>query len=74
MADTVKIDGPVKIQSDSPHRVAFDLMLEISARGKGTKDEAFFLTLYSRCLKVVRGGTATNDNRQQAGSRPDMLT
>jgi|HubBroStandDraft_4_1064222.scaffolds.fasta_scaffold472258_2 hypothetical protein len=62
MADALKLHGPVHIQSDSPQRVAYDLMMQINQYDKTPKekrDEAFFLDRYTRCLRAIRGNLAS---------------
>lgn len=59
MADqSISVQGPVKVMSDSVHRVAFDLAEKVnhSASRETTRDRAYWLTLYSQCLAVVNGG------------------
>jgi hypothetical protein len=74
----IKVDGPVQIQSDSRHRVAFDLMLQISAHDKDEKNAAYFLKLYKRCLAVVSSiGAATETRRpttKSLAAPPDATT
>ena len=46
-------------QSDSRHRVAFDLLEKILERETGkTIDRMHLLTLYQQCLSVIHGGPA----------------
>ncbi len=61
MADqSVSVSGPVTIESDSVHRVAFDLAMVVMrnerANGKAQQDREYWLTLYSQCLSAVHGG------------------
>jgi hypothetical protein len=51
----VKISSPVKVASDSPHRVALDLAMQISYAEKGQQDRRYWLTLYRQCYKAVNG-------------------
>ena len=58
MAEAVQISGPVRIESDSVARVAFDLMVHIARNSDvndDQKDENFWLELYGKCLKVTGG-------------------
>lgn len=58
MADTsTKIAGPVQIESDSRHRVAFDLMTRISAHeaSEQRKSRDYWLKLYAACDAATQG-------------------
>ena len=58
MKDDVSISGPVRIESDSKARVAYDLMIKIDTYNQvksEQKDEKYWLTLYRRCSKTVDG-------------------
>lgn len=56
MAEQTSISGPVRIESDSSSRVAYDLMTRIVGQEvTAHKDRAYFLTLYSQCRQVVNG-------------------
>jgi hypothetical protein len=57
MAENVKRQRPIQIQSDCAARVAFDLMKTIGNRDKNAKagEESYWLTLYAKCLKAVHG-------------------
>lgn len=56
MAEQTSISGPVRIESDSSARVAYDLMNKIVGfETKEVKDRAYFLTLYSQCRQVANG-------------------
>ena len=47
----------VKVISDSAERVALDLFYHIArAEGDEKKARAYYLSLYSECIKVVRSG------------------
>ena len=61
-SDSVSVSGPVNIQSDSQERVAFDLMQKIdyySELDSNKKNKAYWLNLYSQCLKTVHGGVVS---------------
>lgn len=57
--DTVSINNPVKVVSDSPQRVAYDLMQLISSREEKNDEEkqtrAYWLTLFHQCMKAAKG-------------------
>lgn len=57
MTDQMKISGPVRVESDSKERVAFDLMVRIDHDGPTPpkRDEKYFLSLYARCLRAAKG-------------------
>ena len=58
MAEAVQISGPVRIESDSVARAAFDLMVHIARNSDvndDQKDENFWLELYGKCLKATGG-------------------
>jgi len=59
MADDVKINGPVEIQSDSKERVAFDLMNKIADYDDtgNQNNKKYWLGLYLQCLKATNGST-----------------
>ena len=58
MAAQTSISGPVRIESESSARVAYDLMIKIAGfETNGVKDRAYFLTLYSQCRQVASGST-----------------
>ena len=61
--DSVSVSGPVKVVSDSPHRVALDLAQQIdyfSELDSRQKDRNYWLTLYSQCLHVVHGRSVSS--------------
>lgn len=57
--DNVSISGPVRIDSDSKYRVAYDLMVRVtnteSSASGSDSPRSRILTLYSQCLQVVEG-------------------
>lgn len=59
MADqSMNINNPVKIESDSKARVAFDLMNKIvtyTATDAQKKDPKYWFTLYVQCHKAASG-------------------
>ena len=58
MADKIDINSPVKIESDSKARVAFELMNKIDSFvnvNSDQKDKKYWFTLYSQCLKATSG-------------------
>ena len=60
MSDNVTITKPVKIEGDSPQRVAFDLMQHISNYEDTTNDRSYWFDLYNRCLKATHGQSLEN--------------
>lgn len=55
---STKIDGPVHVVSDSPQRVALDLLRLIDGYSnlkREEKDKKYWLTLYRQCHKAVNG-------------------
>lgn len=62
MADSsVRVQGPVSVQSDSRHRVAFDLMEKVANYDKieaASKDRAYWFNLYEQSLSMVNGSSA----------------
>jgi hypothetical protein len=58
MADAMRVQGPIEVQSDADSRVAFDLMQKISNFDKvpaEQKDEKYWLGLYRKCWRVAKG-------------------
>lgn len=59
MADqNMKVTSPVKIESDSKQRVAFDLAMKISDHSGlkfEQKDKNYWFTLYRQCYKATNG-------------------
>lgn len=58
MTEQTSIAGPVNVVSDSRERVAFELMCKIddySQLERKQKDNKYWLTLYSQCLKAMKG-------------------
>lgn len=56
MSESVKVSNPISIKDDSPYRVAYDLMSDIThGESLDVKQNyrEYLLTLYSQCLKVV---------------------
>jgi hypothetical protein len=59
MAENVSVSGPVKIQSDSAERVAYDLMVRILTNESSvSKDRRYYFDLYSQCRQIVNGVSA----------------
>ena len=58
--ESVSVSGPVSVQMDSKERVALELAEKIDHASQlkyDQKDRQYWLTLYSQCLSVVRGGS-----------------
>ena len=58
MSDNINISSPVKIESDSKARVAFELMEKIvrnTSDEAQRKDKTYWLTLYRQCYKATNG-------------------
>lgn len=58
--EKLAISGPVSVVSDSPSRVAFDLMDKIASRTYDADKEAqktkdYWLKLYRQCYKATSG-------------------
>jgi hypothetical protein len=57
--EDVRVTQPVEIKSESEARVAYDLMVHISAWEKGKDSDKntreYWLTLYRHCRKAARG-------------------
>ena len=55
---------PVRIESDSPQRVAIDLMRHIAGyedtKDRGKQDKRYWLGLYIQCLRATQGGSLEN--------------
>jgi hypothetical protein len=55
---------PVRIESDSPQRVAIDLMRHISGHegteDRGRQDRRYWLGLYIQCLRATQGESLEN--------------
>lgn len=61
MADSsIRVQGPVDVQSDSKYRVAFDLMEKISSYDESGADRnrEYWLTLYAQSLLSIKGHDA----------------
>jgi len=61
-SETVSVSGPVRVQSDSKERVAFELAQVIASHARlefEQKNETYWLTLYSKCLRVTKGALPT---------------
>lgn len=55
---TVQVSTPVRVESDSKQRVAYDLMHKIDAYSgldNTQKHKTYWLTLYRQCFKAVVG-------------------
>jgi hypothetical protein len=61
MVDDVRLQGPVRVQSDAATRVAFDLMNRVAEYDQRVKadgrDAKYWLTLYTKCLKAATGSS-----------------
>lgn len=58
MADKIEVTSPVKIESDSKARIAYDLMNKIvtyTADDNQKKDPKYWFTLYVQCHKAASG-------------------
>ena len=63
MADqTVSVSGPLRIESESRYRVAYDLMCKVERAEREDKesqepkkDRKYWFTLYNQCLGIVTG-------------------
>lgn len=58
MSENINITSPVKIESDSKARVAFELMEKIvrnTSDETQRKDKAYWLSLYRQCYKATNG-------------------
>jgi hypothetical protein len=55
MTDTVQLARPLKIETDSVHRVAYDLMMTIADNELSTikKDRQYWLKLYLQAHDAV---------------------
>lgn len=59
MADNMSVTGPVMINHDGAHRVAWDIALHIdscSSVEQDKKDERYWLTLFEHALAVANKG------------------
>lgn len=66
MAENLSVQGPVDIRSDCKQRVAFDLMDRIARYEKNdriVKDETYWLTLYTKCLKAANGYSLSSSQK-----------
>lgn len=57
MTETVSASNPVRIQSESKERVAYDLMIKIAPYELEVKphDRDYWLRLYGECLSMASG-------------------
>jgi hypothetical protein len=56
MAENVTVSGPVRVQSDTAERVAYDLMVKIMTNETTvSKDRRYYFDLYSQCRQLVNG-------------------
>lgn len=58
MTDSIKIHGPVKIQSESVAQVAFDLMEKIAfhePKETHPRSREYWIKLYYKCHQVASG-------------------
>ncbi|MEJ0038986.1 MAG: hypothetical protein WDO68_23475 [Gammaproteobacteria bacterium] len=59
MADNIAVTGPVMINHDGAHRVAWDIVKHIDAFStveKELKDERYWLTLFEHALAMANRG------------------
>jgi len=59
MADNVSVTGPVVINHDSAHRVAWDMVKHIdsfSSVESSLKDERYWLTLFEHAFAIANKG------------------
>jgi hypothetical protein len=59
MAENMSVTGPVLVNQDSSHRVAWEVVLQIDACSlveKDKKDERYWLTLFEHALAVANKG------------------
>ena len=59
MAENVNVTGPVVVNHDSAHRVAWDIVIKIdscSSVEQDKKDERYWLTLFEHALAVANKG------------------
>jgi hypothetical protein len=59
MAENMSVTGPVMINHDGAHRVAWDIALHIdscSSVEQAKKDERYWLTLFEHALAVANKG------------------
>jgi hypothetical protein len=59
MADNMSVTGPVMINHDGAHRVAWDMVKHIDAYStveKDKKDERYWLTLFEHALAMANRG------------------
>lgn len=57
-SESVNINGPVRVQSDGKHSVAYNLMSNIAHHEKSdtnNRDRAYWLKLYHQCQLAVDG-------------------
>lgn len=61
-SESVSISGPVRIESDSKSRVAFDLMIMVDKMTRDNpsaknlrNDKKYWFILYEQCLGCVHG-------------------
>jgi len=53
--DNISVSGPVRIESDSRFRVAFELMDLISSIEDQEKDREYWLSLFAQCVRATHG-------------------
>lgn len=59
MAENVSVTGPVLVNHDGPHRVAWDIAKHIDSFATieaAQKDERYWLTLFEHALAVANRG------------------
>jgi hypothetical protein len=59
MAENMSVTGPVLVNQDSSHRVAWEIVLQIDSCSlveKDKKDERYWLTLFEHALAVANKG------------------
>lgn len=73
MADSsVRVQGPLNVQSDSKYRVAFELMEKIAGYDdthSDARNREYWLTLYAQSLACVKGDPVKSILQSQQPSR-----
>ncbi len=57
--EAISVSGPIEVKSNSPERVAYELMkliaIEENAGDQDKSKREYWLTLYRQCLKATSG-------------------
>lgn len=73
MADSsIRVQGPLNVQSDSKYRVAFELMEKIASyddTDSEVRNREYWLTLYAQSLAVVKGDDVRSTLKLQQPGR-----